>query len=96
MDSDLEEILNYQPGGGSYTRIGRSPDGSIQVQQFSQASGMGCVVARSKYRETFGKHIPNYVDQFHPVIIAKLCGYACKVGVDLETLLMEVKPSHDN
>lgn len=96
MNPDLEAILKYQPGWGSYTRIGRAPDGSLQVQKFSQASGMGCVVARSKYREVFGKLIPKHVDQYHPVIIAKLCGYACKVGVDLETLLMEVESRNDD
>lgn len=96
MTPDLEAILNYQPGWGSMERVGLAPDGSRQVQQFSHASAMGCLFARSRYWATFGKLIPRYVDQYHPVIIAKLCSYACRQGIDLETLLAGMEPGNDN
>lgn len=89
MIQTLEEILTYQPGWGSMQRIGLSPDGFEQVQHFSHASAMGSLFERYWYSQMFGKPLPKDVQRFHPVIIAKLCRYACDVGVDVETLLLQ-------
>lgn len=87
IKSELEEILSYKTGWGSIERVGLSPDGSEELHRFSHASAMGSLLERYKYGEVFKKPIPKIVQRFHPVIIAKLCGYARKVAVDLETLL---------
>lgn len=87
MNSDLLEILAYKPGPGSMQRIGLTPDGDEYLQQFSHASAMGSLLARYKYSQLFGKPLPKNVQRFHPVIIVKLCRYACDAGIDLETLL---------
>jgi hypothetical protein len=91
MNPDLEAILNYQPGGGSMQKIGLTPDGVEYLQRFSHASAIGSLMARYKYSQRFGKPLPKDVQRFHPVIIAKLCGYACDVGIDIETLLSDRK-----
>lgn len=89
MNKSLEEILSYKPGWGSMQRIGLTPDGDEYLQRFCHASAMGSLFARYKYSERFGKPLPKNVQRFHPVIIAKLCRYACEVGSDVETLLEE-------
>ncbi len=89
MNHDLEKILSYQPGWGSFERLGLSADGTEQVQKFSHASAMGSLLERYKYSQLFGKPLPKDVQRFHPVIIAKLCRYSREVGIDVETLLSE-------
>lgn len=89
MRLQLEIILAYQPGWGSFERRGLSPDGTEQVQHFSHASAMGSLFERYKYSQLFGKPLPRNVQRFHPVIIAKLCRYSREIGIDIETLLAE-------
>lgn len=87
MSESLEEILTYKTGWGSMQRIGLTPDGYEYLQHFSHASAMGSLFARYKYSQLFRKSLPQNVQRFHPVIIAKLCRYACDAGIDVETLL---------
>ena len=89
MNESLEEILTYKTGWGSMQRMGLTPFGDEYLQHFSHASAMGSLFARYKYSQLFGKPLPQYVQRFHPVIIAKLCRYACEVGIDVDTLLEE-------
>lgn len=95
MKEKLEEILTYKLGWGSMEKIGLSPDGSEQIQQFSHASAMGSLLERSKYSQTFGKPLPKDVQRFHPLIIAKLCRYSRDVGIDIETLLLERRKANE-
>ena len=87
MNESLEEILTCNTGLGSMQRVGLTPDGDQYLQHFSHASAMGSLFARYKYSQLFGKPLPKDVHRFHPVIIAKLCRYACDAGIDVETLL---------
>lgn len=87
MNEDLEEILSYKTGWGTMQRVGLTPDGDEYLQRFCHASAMGSLFARYKYSQLFGKPLPKDVQRFHPVIIAKLCRYACDAGIDVETLL---------
>lgn len=89
MKAELLKILSFPPGCGSIHRIGLTPDGDEYLQHFSHASAMGSLFARYKYSQLFGKPVPQNVQRFHPVIIAKLCRYACEVGIDVDTLLEE-------
>ena len=89
MKAELLEILSFAPGCGSMHRIGLTPDGDEYLQHFSHASAMGSLFARYKYSQLFGKPLSQNVQRFHPVIIAKLCRYACEVGIDVDTLLEE-------
>ena len=89
MKAELLEILSFAPGCGSIHRIGLTPDGDEYLQHFSHASAMGSLFARYKYSQLFRKSLPQNVQRFHPVIIAKLCRYACEVGIDVDTLLEE-------
>lgn len=89
MKAELLEILSFAPGCGSMHRIGLTPDGNEYLQHFSHASAMGSLFARYKYSQLFGKPLSQNVQRFHPVIIAKLCRYACEVGIDVDTLLEE-------
>jgi len=89
MKAELLEILSCETGRGSMQRIGLTPDGDEYLQHFSHASAMGSLFARYKYSQLFGKPLSQNVQRFHPVIIAKLCRYACEVGIDVDTLLEE-------
>lgn len=89
MKPALLEILSCETGWGSMQRIGLTPEGDEYLQHFSHASAMGSLFARYKYSQLFGKPLPQNVQRFHPVIIAKLCRYACEVGIDVDTLLEE-------
>ena len=89
MKTELLGILSFAPSCGSMHRIGLTPDGDEYLQHFSHASAMGSLFARYKYSQLFGKPLSQNVQRFHPVIIAKLCRYACEVGIDVDTLLEE-------
>lgn len=89
MNESLDKILTYKTGWGSMQRMGLTPDGDEYLQHFSHASAMGSLFARYKYSQLFGKPLSQNVQRFHPVIIAKLCRYACEVGIDVDTLLEE-------
>lgn len=87
MRPGLEAILSYQAGWGSMQRVGLSPEGAEEIHKFSHASAMGSLFERYRYSQKFGKPLPVNVQRFHPVIICKLCRYACDAGVDLDLLL---------
>lgn len=89
MNSDLLEILALKPGWGSFTRIGKAPDGSDQIQRFSHATAMGSLLERDRYQRSFGEPLSRELQRLHPLLIAKLCRYACDTGVNIETSLTE-------
>lgn len=93
MNETLEEILSYKPGWGSFTRIGKAPDGSDQIQHFCHATAIGSLVARGRYQKIFGVPLPKDIQRLHPIIIAKLCRLSCDTGIDVKTLITEWRTS---